>query len=517
MPILRFARKVLSVELVSAKPFAIISGTGAAERWENLSETTDWVDFSGGFDRVTQVGLAHGGADRVAGTAFRVGPAPRARPNNRPRAAKGKGKTGREIGGNGTREMPGTINERRPNPPAVAATRIVSIDVLRGLVMALMLLDHVRDFTHRGALLYNPQDLEWTNSAVYWTRWSSHFCAPIFVLLAGISVRIQTSRGTPRKTVSRKLVVRGLFLIALELAILRPLIWFHLDYHLLAHLQVIWVIGWSMIILAGLIWLPLKWIACFGVVLIAGHNFLDTVVVEPGNAWAVIWALLHQSTPIWVRPPSELAEGIVVFVHYPLVPWPGVMALGYVLGEMYTWPRSRRQVTLQVLGGCACGLFVVLRGSNLYGDPHPWQIPGIAESPQLRDWERVVFSFLNTEKYPPSLLFLLMTLGPGILGLAWLEKIGLNRWTRFALAFGAVPLFFYILQWPILHLTSLAFQWVSSPSVGWSIFNPFSIAYRPPAGAGFSLEITYLAWFLDLLLLYPLCVLFGRFKQRHRK
>lgn len=395
----------------------------------------------------------------------------------------------------------------------ILALRIHSIDMLRGVAIVLMTLDHARDFMNRDAFLRNPTDLTTTTPIIFLTRGVTHFCAPTFVFLAGLSVCLQLNRGKPKAEVARWLVYRGLFLIALELIVLRPLIWFNLDYSFITHLQVIWVIGWSMIVLAGLIWLPVSLVAVMGVLVVGGHHALDLVPIPRlvQSAPDAILALLHEDRPILIHWPFQA----IVFNHYPMIPWVAVMALGYVLGGFYRWPTSRRRAALTGLGWLILGLFVVLRWSNVYRDPNPWVVPAGEAVSHLNDWQRVVFSFVNTEKYPPSLQFLCMTLGPALVILGVLDSREPGWFGRRMTVFGAVPLFFYVLQWPTLHLMSRLFQWMAGQPVGWDGYYPFADDYAVPEGTGFSIGVTYLGWILSLVLLYPLCSWFAGYKRRN--
>jgi uncharacterized membrane protein len=414
----------------------------------------------------------------------------------------------------GSNELLGTASNPRG--------RIASIDMLRGLVIALMMLDHARDFMHRDALLFNPTDLSRTTPALFLTRWLTHYCAPTFVFLAGMSACLQRIRGLSRAELSRWLINRGVFLILLELIVLRPLIWFNLDYSLLAHLQVIWAIGWSMILLAGLIWLPVWLIAAIGLVVVAGHNsqVIELLLLKgeqvpwPARTWsAALAAILHEERPIILNWPIQA----VVFAHYPLVPWFAVMALGYVTGNLYRLAPRWRRMGLGLAGLAVLGVFIGLRFWNVYGDPNPWSVPSADNAAHFTTWQRYICSFVNTEKYPPSLLFLGMTLGPALLFLAVADGRQPGWLGKRLIVFGSVPLFFYVLQWPTVHLLSRLFQWLAGQPIGWDGVNQFSPSFTVPPDIGFSLPITYLGWLLGLLFLYPLCVWFRGVKRRYPK
>src|SRR5688500_10810534 len=311
--------------------------------------------------------------------------------------------------------------------------RIDSVDLLRGIVMVIMLLDHTRDFVHTDGLRFDAADITRTWPALFLTRWITHFCAPIFVFLAGTGTYLQLLRGKPKKELSRFLVTRGLWLIVLEFTVVRLGVFFTLDYgSLFGFMQVIWVFGVSMIVLAGLIHLPLRTIAWIGIAMIVGHNILDEFRVDgwrgPGapipGFGAGLWMILHQGGLIF----PFGADGPPTIVLYPLIPWIGVMAAGYAFGAVYKLePAERRRWLLR--NGIALTIgFIVLRAVNFYGDPDQWSVQP----------SRVmtVLSFLDTTKYPPSLLFLLMTLGPALIFLGVFDLVRPGGLARPMLIFG---------------------------------------------------------------------------------
>jgi uncharacterized membrane protein len=389
--------------------------------------------------------------------------------------------------------------------------RIDSLDLLRGIVMVIMMLDHTRDFVHNAAFQFDPADLTHTNVALFLTRWITHFCAPVFVFLAGTGAFLQLSRGKSKADLSRFLVTRGIWLIVLELTVVRLGMWFAFDIRMFGFLQVIWVIGVSMIVLAALVYLPVKLVGGFGLAMIALHNLLDGYRVaswhgpgtpEPGFG-AKVWMVLHQAFepfPI-VGFPSP-----VVIVIYPLVPWIGVMAAGYAFGKLYELDAQRRRRLLLIIGGTATALFVFLRAINIYGDPSQWSTQKNAVF--------TVLSFINTTKYPPSLLFLLMTLGPSILALAAFETgTGRGRVREFFVTFGRVPLFFYLLQWPTAHLIAVLLNLNYGKPTERLFQTPIDWT-GPASGMGFNLAVVYTCWIAGVLLLYPLCRWFAGLKQR---
>jgi uncharacterized membrane protein len=420
--------------------------------------------------------------------------------------------------------IPSQFPHVAPDSPPAQATkqRIDSIDLLRGIVMVVMMLDHTRDFVHSGALLFDPTDLRQTTTAVFLTRWITHFCAPVFVFLAGTSIYLQFARGKPRTELSRFLITRGIWLVVLEFTLVRLGVFFNLDYSFLGVLQVIWVIGVSMIVMAALIHLPIKIIAIFGIAMILAHNLLDRFRLDswrgPGTALpslgAKLWMILHQ--PLEAFPVAGFPSP-VVFVIYPLIPWVGVMAAGYALGVIYLKDAALRRKILLILGAVVTTLFLIIRAINVYGDPSRW-------SQQNTLW-LTVLSFINTTKYPPSLLFLLMTLGPALIALALFESFRIpahdradglvGRFLSALVTFGRVPLFFYLLQWPTVKLISIVLHWATGKPVGWLTESPFNLT-TPPAGIGFRLWVVYACWILGVLLLYPLCKWFSTLKRRRR-
>lgn len=402
-------------------------------------------------------------------------------------------------------------------------SRIDSIDLLRGIVMVIMMLDHTRDFAHSGAFLLDPTDLSHTTTTLFLTRWITHFCAPVFVFLAGTGAYLQFARGKSKRDLSKFLISRGLWLIFLELTVVKVGVFFNFDYRFFGFLQVIWVIGVSMIVLAALIHLPLKIIAGFGLLMIFLHNLLDRVHVAgwrgpgtpvPGVA-AKLWILLHEPFSFF---PIVGFPSPVVMVVYNIIPWVGVMAVGYAFGSLYQRDAAQRKRLLLRLGVISIGLFVVLRALQLYGDPAHWS--------RQKNVVFTVLSFLNTTKYPPSLLFLLMTLGPAMLALWWFESTAtvivekpslLTRLRNAFVTFGRVPLFFYLLQWYTAHLIAVIAGLIAGQPVAYQFASPLDkFGGPPPEGIGFRLWVVYLFWIGGVLLLYPLCKWFAGVKARRK-
>ena len=373
------------------------------------------------------------------------------------------------------------------------------MDALRGLIMLLMALDHVRDFFSGARFL--PLDLAHTTPALFMTRWVTHLCAPGFVLLAGTSAYLWVERGgKTRPKLARFLLMRGLWLILLELTLVH-LAWFlTLDYEVLM-LQVIWVIGLSMIVLAGMVFLPDGWILALAVSMIAGHNLLDRFVPVSGDLARGLWDILHRPALM------PLGGGHFLYVLYPLIPWPGVMALGYLLGKCLrsdAQPRSRK---LMALGGSLALAFVLLRFLNLYGDPAHWF--------RQRNALFTFLSFINLEKYPPSLLFLLVTLGVNLFLLGLLDRLR-GAWLGVLVVFGRVPLFYYIAHLFVIHLAALGLAYLKHGRADWLTGSAWFFREGYPPDYGYSLPVVYLIWALVVVILYPVCKFFAGVKSRSR-
>jgi uncharacterized membrane protein len=376
---------------------------------------------------------------------------------------------------------------------AVTRARIQSIDTVRGVIMVIMALDHTRDFF--GFPGDSPTNLAQASAALFFTRWITNMCAPVFFLLTGTGAYLALRKKTKRE-LSRFLFTRGLWLIFLEQVVMRGFGWqFNFDYHL-SMLVVLWALAWAMIFLSALVYLPTAAVTLIGIVMIAGHNLLDSI--RSANP---LWSILH-SPNFLVNTPQH-----VVFVTYPLIPWIGVTAAGYGLGQIYSWPPDRRKAFLLRLGTILTAAFLVLRGINLYGDPARWSHQKSALFTAL--------SFLNTTKYPPSLLFLLMTLGPALVFL-WAMDNGTPAWLRPAHTIGKVPLFYFLLHVPLIHVLAIIICYLRYGQVHWMFESPGlgQFPVTPPPGWGFSLPVVYLVWIFVVIALYPLCVWFAGLKQR---
>lgn len=353
-----------------------------------------------------------------------------------------------------------------------------AIDRLRGIVMVLMALDHARDFF--GSAHSAPTDMARTTATLFFTRWITHFCAPVFVLLAGTGAFLMLARDGKR-AVSKFLLTRGLWLIFLELTVIRVAWFFDLSWRFTAF-QVIWAIGCSMVALAALVLLPSRIVGAIGVAMIVLHNLFDHVALGPH--WLA--TILH--APGMLEP----RHGYRLFVVYPLIPWVGVIAVGFALGEVFE--RRDRQRVLVVVGAVVVMAFMVVRGINRYGDPHPWSA---AEHP--------VLDFLNCTKYPPSLDYLLMTLGPALIALAALESLQLSAFETI----GRVPLFYYIAHLYLLHTGAV---------VAARVLHGEDILGKPffTATANMSLLGVYAMWACAIAILYPLCRWYAALKARRR-
>jgi uncharacterized membrane protein len=365
------------------------------------------------------------------------------------------------------------------------------LDWLRGLVMVLMVLDHTRHFFSSDAL--NPRDPN--SPMVFLTRWVTHFCAPAFVFLAGVSAYLFGARGRTRAELSRFLATRGLWLVFLELTLVRLGLTFDLRYNLII-LQVIWTIGIALVVLSGLIYLPPKIIVAIGLAMVVGHDLFDGFKAEQAGAARWLWMLLHQQGYL------TLSKSVTVYVVYPLVPWIGVAALGYAFGPvMQREPAPRRAACLR-FGLVLTAVFVLLRATNVYGDPQPWTPQSTALG--------TVLSFVNCEKYPPSLLFLCMTLSAAMLLLAVAPDSDRGR-SRFLVTFGRVPFFFYVAHIFLLHCLAVMGRLAYAIWVSRGI--PPGL-HPPPARLG--LPATYLLWVLAVAALYPFCRRFAEIKQTHK-
>lgn len=384
-------------------------------------------------------------------------------------------------------------------------TRIESIDIVRGIAMVIMALDHVRDYFHIGANVDDPLNLATTTPLLFFTRWITHFCAPTFIFLSGTSVYLQSLRKT-KPELGIFLVKRGLWLVLIEWCVVSLGWTFNLHYTIIPF-QVIWAIGISMFVFGVLmlINIPYKAILVLGIILVAGHNLLDFAEAAPGfqsNFW---WDLFHHGVFV----PYQYAPNHVALLVYPFPAWLGVMMLGYCAGVWFTsaWSREARKKILVRTGLGLIALFVLVRFTNLYGNPVDWSVQ--------KNAFYTVLSFINVTKYPPSVLFLCLMLGPALLLLAWLEGIK-NKLTDSMVVFGRTAFFYYILHIYIIHIAAAVCFFARGHSFedAAHVGQQFPFMFVAP-GEGYGLGVVYLVWALFVIALYPLCKRYDSYKTRH--
>ncbi|MDX2276522.1 MAG: heparan-alpha-glucosaminide N-acetyltransferase domain-containing protein [Hyphomonadaceae bacterium] len=395
-----------------------------------------------------------------------------------------------------------------------AGERLVEIDMLRGLVIVIMALDHVRDYFHAGAANYNPLDPAQTTTWLYLTRWITHLCAPTFVFLAGVSAFLQAAKGKTGPALSGFLVTRGLWLVALELTVLSFGWSFGFPYPIF--MQVIWAIGWSMIALAALVMLPRVAVLAIGLIIVCGHNLLDPITPDQLGGLATLWTFLHEGGPIFV---GEQPIGIAA---YPVLPWIGVMAVGYGAGPLFLEPSQTRDRKLVLAGVAMIALFLLLRGFNLYGNPIAdnnvgGPFGGVSSWRDQADFGAMAMAFFDVQKYPPSLMYMLVTLGICMLLLVALRQLK-GPAAKVLLVFGAVPFFFYVAHIYLVHMLAILANGAVgrdvSPFFGY-MMNVFVTPERLE-GLGFSLPWVYLAWVIAVALLYLPCAYWAGLKKRRR-
>jgi uncharacterized membrane protein len=386
-------------------------------------------------------------------------------------------------------------SEKSPQP-----SRVESIDFLRGLVMIIMALDHVRMYFALGTWYAEPTNLATTTPLLFFTRWITHFCAPVFVLLAGTSAFLYGTKKKHSKETASFLFTRGLWLVFVEVVIVNFAWTFDVTYSFRI-LQVIWAIGISMIALSGLVFLPMSMIFAVCMILVLGHNLLDPITVQGSSARDLIWYTLHQ-------PGAVFLEGTLINFVYPVLPWIGLMAMGYVFGTFYqsTFPAQQRRRWLLTIGVVATVSFLLLRGLNSYGEPSAWDTQ---TSPVF-----TLLSFLNTTKYPPSLHFLLMTMGPALIFLALIEGIE-DRLPRPVIVFGRVPFLFYVLHLYVIHALAMLFLVYKGHEASEYIFSAENLRSGRLSNFGLSLGAVYVVWLLILVLLYPLCRWYQNYRENH--
>ena len=379
--------------------------------------------------------------------------------------------------------------------------RIVAIDLVRGMIMVLMALDHTRDYFSQAG--FDPLDLQKTHAALFFSRWVTHYCAPLFIFLSGASTFLSLARNGDRDAQSRLLLTRGALLIVLELTLVRWVGWnFGLEMQRI-RVGVLWAIGWSMICLSVLIRFRLRVIGWVGLIMIVGHNLLDGVGLEEFGGWGWFWQILHAGGGF------DYGPGLRFVASYPLIPWIGVMAAGFAFGPVFLRETALRRQSLLRWGMALTVGFVLLRLGNLYGDAARW-------SAQASDLYTLM-SFLKCTKYPPSLHYLLMTLGPGLILLALVDR-PVPRWLQPVNVFGQVPLFYYILHLPLIHGLAVLADYGRYGHAEWQFGWPLAASGIPhPADHGFGLLIVYLVTAFVVVSLYPICRWFAGLKRTSRR
>ncbi|GAA4976805.1 DUF1624 domain-containing protein [Algibacter aquimarinus] len=368
----------------------------------------------------------------------------------------------------------------------VKSTRIESIDILRGLVMVIMALDHVRDYFHYGSFFSNPTNLETTTPFLFFTRFITHYCAPVFIFLAGTSAFLYGIKKT-KLELFKFLFTRGLWLIILALVV-NNLLWkFDITYSFII-LQVIWAIGLCMILLSFVILLPIRALLFIGLILVAGHNFLDNIIMEGSSIESIVWYILHQE--------KFISIGNIFFAFkYPIIPWFGLITLGYCFGKLYKKdynPNLRKKYLIRI-GLTSIVLFFIIRGINIYGDLIPWTIQETTT--------KTILSFFSVTKYPPSLLYLLITIGPSLLFLYAVENIK-NKITDFFLVFGRVPLFYYFLHILLIHVLAILGMFIFGGDWKDMILTSEVFKGQKLINYGYSLFVVYMVWIGVVALLY---------------
>jgi uncharacterized membrane protein len=382
--------------------------------------------------------------------------------------------------------------------------RIESIDLLRGLVMIVMALDHVRGYFHFDTFLFSPTDIEHTTFPMFGTRLVTHLCAPTFIFLSGASAYFTAKRKSLRET-SFFLITRGAWLVVLQVTIVQFMWNFDPAFHFISS-NIISTIGFCMIALAFIIRLKYKVILIFGLVVVIGHNFLDGISFEPNSYQDIVWAFLHAPNQYIIN------DNQIIQFKYPIIPWVGVMALGYCLGHLYdqSFSTERRKKILLQIGLSCLTVFVILRWTNYYGDPLPWA--------HHLEFAKTFFSFLNVQKYPPSLLFLCLTLGVALVLLAMFENVNSTRLGPVIL-FGKVALFYYVVHVFVIHaLAMMSVIWMGYPWQTMVYIGSHNVISPILKGKyGFTLGQTYLIWIAIVISLYPICAAWNRFKSRKKQ
>ncbi len=382
-------------------------------------------------------------------------------------------------------------------------TRIQSIDMLRGIVMLIMALDHVRDYLHITAMTANPLDPATTTPPLFFTRWITHFCAPVFLFLSGTSAFL-ASQNKNKQDASLFLIRRGIWLVVVEVAIITLALTFNPRYDTII-LQVIWVIGSSMMILGVLLFTNIQVIFAIGLLLVAGHNLLDTVQLPEHTFIRSLVSVLLTTSDVVI----PISANRMILDLYAVLPWTGIMLLGYAFGTVYKYgpPDAGTQKKIFWLGAGVTALFLILRWVNHYGEPAPWRVQ--------KDGVYTLLSFLNTTKYPPSLLYTCMTLGPSLMLLSGLERWK-NAVTGIFSLYGRVPFFYYVLHFYLIHTLCVILFYASGYGSA-DIVNPDGLFYFRPTNFGLSLPLVYLTWLFVIAILYLPCRWFDQYRSTHRQ
>ena len=378
--------------------------------------------------------------------------------------------------------------------------RIDTIDFVRGLVMIIMALDHTRDFMHVSSLSQNPLDLATTTPVLFFTRWITHFCAPVFVFLSGTSAFISIKNRNNYKQSRSFLLTRGLWLIVLEFTIINFALWYDLHFRILLF-QVIAAIGFGFLVLAFLMKLPVRILGIMALVIIFGHNLLSPVLAGNDSLIKSVFSPLvnfssYQTTP-----------NFAFVVGYPVIPWFGIMLAGFAAGKWFELPEAERKRLFFRTGTFAILLFTILRLINVYGDPFLWSVQ--------KNSIYTLLSFINTSKYPPSLLFILMTLGAMFLLISFIEGIK-SKIMDLVSVYGRVPFFYYLIHLYVLHSVMIAIMLLQGFRWADLSFEPFQFG-RPKADSGIDLWLVYIVWLSVVVSLYPLCKRYSNYKQAHRE
>lgn len=386
---------------------------------------------------------------------------------------------------------------------AISKQRIYSIDVLRGIVMIIMALDHVRDYFHYTAFTDSPTNLATTTPLLFFTRWITHFCAPTFVFLAGISAFLMGQKKT-KKELSLFLLKRGCWLIVVEIGIVTLGWTFDPLYHTLI-LQVIWAIGVSMMILGLMVWLPANTILIFGMLIIGFHNMLDYEETSRNGHVGILWDFIHHGNFRVI----QIAPKHIFLLVYAFLPWTGIMLTGYGLGKIFTagFVPARRRKILFTMGSVFILLFMILRSINHYGDPVHWYL----QRTRLISW----LSFLNLSKYPPSLDYISLTVGVAMIVLGLLDRISIKSFS-FVRVFGRVPFFFYILHIYLIHVMTVILFYVQGYTAKDILPHNSPFMFRPDQ-FGFGLAGVYILWAAVILIMYPLCQWYDNYKTTHKQ